>query len=140
MFAEASVDVVVAGQEATFRFTPSMSVMLLSVYDAKGAIAWLLTANEVIRVPAGEGIFISTPITEAPPELIAAARSAEARVRSAPPEQVSSRPSLASIRYGMVPEGYQEEAPATPLSQGGYDVRVVARNGQADAHFDVAAA
>ena len=137
MFAEASVEVMVVGKEATFRFTPPMTVMLLYVYDQEGALAWRLTANEVTRVPAGEGIFISTPITEAPPELIAAARSAEARARAAPHEPISSKPPLGSIQYGVVPEGYQEEAPASPLSPGGYDVSAVAKNARAELHFDV---
>jgi hypothetical protein len=69
--------------------------------------------------------------------LIAAARSADAGARAAPHEPISSKPPLVSIQYGVVPDGYQEEAPASPLSPGAYDVSAVAKNAHAESHFDV---
>src|SRR5262252_7962475 len=111
MFAEASVEVVLNGREATFRFSPPLVVMLVYVYDDRGELTWRMMANEV---SSGVGIFAAVPITEAPPELTTLASSA--RTTAASPEPAPASPELVSVRYGIVPEGYREENPASPLS------------------------
>ena len=132
MFAEASMDVVLSESGATFRFSPPLCVMLLYVYDEGGALVWRLMADEVTTVPAGKGLFIAVPLAEAPPELIAQIPLARAVADEAP-----ATPLLSSIRYGVVPEGYRQEAPASPLSTGGYDVFVSAKWAKAASHFHV---
>ena len=132
MFAEASMDVSLSGRDATFSFAPSLAVMLVYVYDEHGALMWRMMANEV---SSSKGAFAAVPITEAPPEL--AARVSSSRTSAVLQEDASARPSLDSVRYGMVPDGYREEKPAAPLLPGGYDVFVIGKWARAEAHFDV---
>ena len=67
MVAEPSVEVDLVGTEATFRITPPLPVMLVYVYDQVGALTWHVTRNDVIRDRDGQGLFMATPIAEAPP-------------------------------------------------------------------------
>src|SRR5215470_20009547 len=132
MFAEASMEVVLNGREATFRFSPPLVVMLVYVYDDRGELTWRMMASDV---SSSQGTFAAVPITEAPPELPILPSSDRAIAASLEP--APERPPLASVRYGVVPEGYRQERSASPLSPGGYDVFVIAKSARAEAHFDV---
>ena len=139
MVAEPSVEVVLVGTDATFRITPALPVMLLYVYDQAGTLIWHVTRHDVIRDRGGEGRFMAIPIADASPELRIAAAQSESVGRPAEPRHPSSKQPLALVQYGVVPEGYQEEAPAAPLAPGRYDVLVIARDAsQVGASFDVA--
>jgi hypothetical protein len=137
MPSQASVATVLSGADATFHFTPPLTVMLLCVYDERGRLVWRLAADEVSSVPASEGVFVAMPSAEAPAEVIAAAQAAQREATSAQREKGSNKERLESIQYGLVPEGYREETPARQLAPGSYLVRVVARNGHADCEFNV---
>ena len=137
MVAEASVDVVSTDEGVVFRFTPPLSVMVLSVSDQDGRTAWKLTSGSVRRVPASEGHLVAIPISEAPPELLEMARLAKANALARLAEKGPSKSAIPSIRYGVAPEGFEEEAPASSLSPGEYDVWVLAEQGQAESHFKV---
>ena len=144
MLPEVSVDVELQGGEATFRFTPPVSILVLMVSDAHDELAWQLTAGDVQAVPAGEGTFTATftavPIAEAPPELLEMLRQAEANFMNRIRERGPTKPPIALIRYGVVPPGCTQEVLARKLSPGEYEVSVVAEQGQGAARFSVPAA
>jgi hypothetical protein len=110
------------------------------VDNANAETVWEVSAVELQRVPADEGVFAAIPLAEAPPELLELFKKAKSAFDRQLAERGPRKALIEAVRYGVVPEGYKEHAPASRLVPGDYEISVFAEQGQGAARFHVPAA
>ena len=139
MLSEVSVEVRATGNGVEFRFPGEVSMFML-VVSGNDAVVWELVANEGHEEEMVEGSVSITPLEKATPEMLEmlrrAAENFTALVREGPPLTTP----ISRVRYGVVPLGYREKAPAKGLIPGRYDLTAMFVQGHASGEFDVPAA
>jgi hypothetical protein len=137
MFPKVAVAITVTSEYVDFGFAEPVSIFLLVV--SRGAeVVWEVVANEGNTVEGGE--VSVTPLDQATPEMLNMVQQAEvlflARVSAGPP---LTRP-VSTVRYGVIPPGYRENAPARQLAPGKYELTGMCAQGHVQGELDVPAA
>jgi hypothetical protein len=126
----------VTSDSVEFRFAEAVSLFLL-VVSRDAEVVWELVAGEGNSVEAEVTI---TPVEQATPEMLEMVHQAEmlflARVQDDHPPTTP----VSAVRYGVLPRGYREAAPARPLVSGRYELTGMSAQGQISGGFDVPAA
>jgi hypothetical protein len=137
MLPSVPVAIDVTSDAVEFRFGEAVSIFML-VVSRDSEVVWEVVASEGNMVEAAEVTI--TPLEQATPEMLEMARQAEvlflARVQEGPPPTTP----VSAVRYGVLPRGYRETAPARALMPGRYDLMGMCARGQISGHFDVPAA